>query len=128
MRSPLARTMNMLKKDGWLVQKVEQWNPFSKTLHDLYGTIDAVAIKEGTLGVFGIQVTSGSNVSSRIQKSLKETRLKVWLSCGNSYEVQGWRKAKAKRGGKRVIYKLRRVKFTYDKRHDAVYYKEVEDE
>ena len=85
-----AKTMKMLRDDGWFVEKVEYWNAFAKRRKDLFGIIDVVAIKEGEPGVLGIQVTSKANISARKKKAKEAPELAAWLSCGNRFVVHGW--------------------------------------
>lgn len=93
MTTPTARTLQRLRKLGYLAGVVERFNHHTKTRHDLFGCIDLVAIsvEHGTLGV---QATSGSNLASRVEKSLWIPELCVWLAAGNRFECWGWRKLK----------------------------------
>jgi len=93
--SPTARTMAMLRAEGWHVGKVEQTIPTTFIKRDLFGFLDLVAIKPGE-PVLGIQVTSGSNVSARIQKIQELEASAVWREVAR-LEVHGWRKV-GKRG------------------------------
>lgn len=104
--SPTARTLAECRKRGWIAQVVEQTIriPGKRTFkRDLFGVIDIVAVTP--TGILGIQATSGSNVSSRINKAKAESRLIVWLRVGARFEVWGW----AKQGprGKRKTWQLR---------------------
>jgi hypothetical protein len=67
---------------------------------DLYGVIDLIAIRDGNVGVLGVQATSDSNRSARIQK-IKESALgPLWVRAGNKLWVVTW----GKHGGKRAIW------------------------
>lgn len=93
MSTPTARTLQRLRKDGYTAGVVERFCSFTKRRHDLFGCIDVVAVstEHGTLGV---QATSGSNLASRVTKSLWIPELCVWLAAGNRFECWGWRKLK----------------------------------
>ena len=94
MASPTQRSLEKLRKEGYTVQVVEHYNAFSRRRIDLYNVIDIVGILPGKVGVLGIQATSRGNVNARIQKSLAEPKLKVWLQAKNEFEVWGWGKLK----------------------------------
>ena len=110
---PTARSLDKLRKDGWLAQVVEKWIPHTKRRLDLFGCIDIIAL-DGKPGALGIQATSGSNVASRITKALAEPKLRSWLEAGNRFEVWGWVKRKVKRGGKAMRWELRTEPITLD--------------
>ena len=93
MKSPTARTLERLRKVGWTAQVVERWNAYAKVRVDLFGVIDVVAI-DSSVGIVGIQATSGSNMSARLKKSEAEPRLLTWLQSGGKFFVYGWRKLK----------------------------------
>jgi len=92
MRSPTQRTLNLLRKDGYIAQVVERWNPYAKVRQDLFGIIDVLAMHSEVTGVVGIQATSYSNISSRVQKTMQSEHIKTWLQAGNGFYVHGWKK------------------------------------
>jgi hypothetical protein len=59
---------------------------------DLFGCIDIVAIKDGEVGVTGIQTTSASNFSAHLKKIKAIPEIKVWLNSKNRLVLHGWRK------------------------------------
>lgn len=107
MASPTSRSLQRLKRDRWIANVVEKWNAFSHKKNDLFGFIDLLAMRDGEL--LGVQATSGTNVSARVQKSLASPYLQEWLRTGSMFEVWGW----SKRGirGERKLWSLRRVCF-----------------
>lgn len=88
--TPTARTMKMLRDDGWLVAVVEKRNPVTKLLHDLFGFIDVLAIKDGE--TLAVQTTSGTNVAARIRKITDHENLAAVRKAGWGIHVHGWRK------------------------------------
>lgn len=92
MSSPTSRSLDFLRSLGYTCQVVERFNQFSKTRLDLFGVIDIVGVKEDKPGVLGVQATSTGNVKARIDKSLAEDRLRIWLKAGNHFQVWGWAK------------------------------------
>jgi hypothetical protein len=110
MTSPTARTLEHLRKEGYLCQVVERFNQFSMKRIDLYGVIDIVAIRKDQPGVWGIQATSTSNLPARVKKAMESEELLVWLQAGNRFSCWGW----AKRGKKdeRKLWTLKERDFT----------------
>lgn len=104
--SPNARSLNLLRENGYCAKVVERFNSFTKQRIDLWG-MDIVAVKKGKRGVLGVQATTSVNVSSRIKKLNGIPELKVWAEAGNAVQVWGWRK-----GGKRGKRKIWMVKRT----------------
>jgi hypothetical protein len=108
--TPTQRTMDELRKRGYMVGRVEQWIPaahggFRK---DLFGIIDLLAIS-GEL-TLGIQVC-GTAWSAHVDK-LKtegEKSVRAWLqSPHRRLELWGWRPLKE---GARRVHRLRRAMF-----------------
>lgn len=94
--SPTARTLKLLRDEGYLCQVVEHWNAFARRRVDLFGVIDVVAMRAGEVGLLGVQCTSAANAASRLTKARETPALGVWLSCANRFEVHSW----GKRGGR----------------------------
>ena len=92
--SPTTRSLKKLREDGWRAAVVEHWNPFAHIRQDLFGVIDIVGV--GERGTIGVQTTSDSNVSSRVQKiaesdAIVDLRKAKWI-----IEVHGWKKVGAR--------------------------------
>lgn len=104
--SPTARSLKYLKDNGYIAQVVERFNPFSHTRLDLFGFIDIVAVKKGEMGVLGVQSTSSTNTSHRVNKSKNTDLLSIWLATGNKFEIHGW--GKKGKSGKRKLWTLDR--------------------
>ncbi len=88
-----SRTVHALRDGGWpLVQVVEHYNTFTKRRHDLFGIIDVLAV--GKLGILMVQVTSKSNMSSRIRKIADSEAIDHIREAEIRVEVHGWYKEK----------------------------------
>lgn len=112
--TPYSRSKQKLESEGYLVARTEHWNSFVHRRQDMFGIIDMVAIKETETGVLGVQVTSGSNVSSHIIKANGIDAVRVWCTAGNRFQIHGWRKIGAK--GKRKVWDCRIIDFPGDVR------------
>lgn len=89
--SPQARAIRKLREHGYEVQTVEQIKraPGKTWRVDLFGAFDLLAVNsEGQ--VLAVQVTSRSNVASRVQK-LADIEVLGWLrKAGWSLAVWGY--------------------------------------
>ena len=92
MGSPTSRSLERLRKDGYVAQVVERWNPYARVRIDLFGFIDIIVMGKGLQGIIGIQATSVGNVSARIKKIYAIPEAKIWLECGNKIYVHGFGK------------------------------------
>ena len=106
--SPTQRTIRALRQKGLVCGIVEKFNPHvgpHGIRQDLFGIIDIIAL-DPQRGVIGVQST-GSAFSAHDIK-LREDKAQEcidWLSTpGTVLELWGWRKIKAKRGGKAMIW------------------------
>ena len=66
MSSPTQRTLNHLRRRGYLAAVVERFNPHvgeHGIRQDLFGFLDLLAIRADKPGVLGIQATSASNAA-----------------------------------------------------------------
>lgn len=105
--TPTQRTLKALRDQGLRCDIVERWIP--KKPHgirsDFIGAFDIIAFSK-TAGIIGVQ-SCGQSFSEHKKKLLAEPRLKDWLESGGKGELWGWRKLKAKRGGKAMRWKPR---------------------
>jgi len=87
--SPTQRTLQNLRERGYFVEVVERWNPHARIRQDLFKWVDLVAVKAGE-PILGVQTTTGSNASARIQKALGNPALSHWLRAGGRLAVFAW--------------------------------------
>jgi hypothetical protein len=84
--------MQEMRAMGYLVARVEHWNPFAKPFGkrvDLFGCIDLLGINSNTGVTLGVQVTSRSAVSARLRKIEALPNALEWLRMGHGLEVWG---------------------------------------
>jgi hypothetical protein len=120
MATPSAKTLNYLKKLGYIVQRVEQWNAFAHRRIDLFGIIDIVAVKADQVGVLGVQVTTMGNKSGHLDKAIVECKAKltVWLAAGNRFEVHGWQGSKKLEVTPVLLKDGQLIRGAFEKRND----------
>lgn len=109
MGSPTSRTLDLLRKEGFVAAVVEKWIPQARQRKDVFGFGDIIAIKPrcGGLGCSAtaagnvnfckcgtwlVQCTSGSNHSSRVAKVLAIPEARMWIMVGNRISVVSWTK------------------------------------
>jgi len=94
--SPTQRTLKLLRDYGLRADVCEKWVPQARKRKDLFGILDLVAI--GVLDrqpvTIGVQATSGSNHSARINKLIEAEASAEWIAAGNRLQVISWTKKK----------------------------------
>ena len=84
--------MQEMRAMGYLVARVEHWNPFAKPFGkrvDLFGCIDLLGIEPVNQITLGVQVTSRANVSQRLRKIESLDNALAWLRTGHGLQVWG---------------------------------------
>ena len=110
MSSPTARTLAVLREQGFRCQIVEKWIAQARKRVDLWGFIDILYMDTA---IVGVQVTSGSNHAARRTKILTECREDAlkWLSLRGVIQVRSWSRRKV---GSRVRWVERITEITID--------------
>lgn len=85
-------TRKYLESLGYVVDKAESYNAFTKRKKDLFRFIDFVAIHPINKELLAIQTTSKSNLSTRIKKAESLDAFWHWLATGNPVVFHGWYK------------------------------------
>ena len=112
--SATSRTLEYIRSQGWLADKVEQFNPYSGKFgqrKDLFGIIDIIALGENS--IIGIQ-SCGQAFSEHDKKILESDNTHLWLQNGGRLILIGWRKVKLKRGGKAMRWSPRIKEYTLE--------------
>jgi len=103
--SPTQRSLKYLRSKGYHCAIVERWNHFAGIRQDLFGIIDIVAIHELFPDTLGIQTTSMSNVSARVEKIKASPYYRALKASHWQIAVHGWGKQGAR--GKPKMMTLR---------------------
>ncbi len=88
--SPTQLSLRHLRKQGYIAAVVERWNPHAKIRQDLFGIIDVLAVGNGE--TIGVQCTSYSNVSKRVNKMAESEAIDHLRDADWRLIVQGWYK------------------------------------
>jgi hypothetical protein len=91
--SPTSRTLDHLRRCGFVVEVVERWIPGANIRKDFLGCIDLISFHRSRPGIIGIQATSSSNLAARLAKAKSRPELAAWLRAGGSFQVWGWKLA-----------------------------------
>lgn len=109
--SNTSRTLEYLRSQGWLADKVELWNPYAGKFgqrKDMFGFADIVALGENS--IIAIQ-SCGQAYSEHEKKILTDEvaspNAQRWLECGGRIILIGWRKIKRVKGGKAMVWSPR---------------------
>jgi hypothetical protein len=88
--TPTARTLDLLRRSGFLAEVVEKWIPRVNKRRDLFGIGDVLGVHPIRREFLLVQSTSASNVSARLEKARHAPGLAAWLRAGGRFEVHGW--------------------------------------
>lgn len=100
MSSPTARSLALLRKEGWTVGIVERRLPFTRRTVDFLNYADLVAVHPDGR-TLAVQATSGANVAARLKKVQECPAVPVCLAAKWAIEVWGWSK-RGPRGGRKL--------------------------
>ena len=109
--SNTSRTLEYLRSQGWVADKVEQFNPHAGKFgmrKDMFGFGDIVAMGENSI----IAIQSCGQAFSEHDKKITQDEIVApkalkWVECGGRLILIGWRKVKLKRGGKAMRWQPR---------------------
>ena len=111
MISNTSRTLEYLRQQGWVADKVEQFNPYAGKhgqRKDMFGFADIVALGEGN--IYAVQ-SCGQAFAEHHRKITEDDRVApnalLWVQNGGKLMLIGWRKVKLKRGGKAMRWQPR---------------------
>lgn len=88
MMSPTARTLALLRSQGYHADVVEKWLPGGRVRRDWGGWGDVLAA--GDRGILMVQATTKPHISDRVRKAVSLLSLVKWLRGGGRAEVWGW--------------------------------------
>jgi hypothetical protein len=90
--SPAARSLAWLRREGFVAAVTERWNAFAGIRQDIWGFGDLLAAHAKERIIILVQVTTRSNLASRLAKARARPELAVWIRAGGFVELHSWRK------------------------------------
>jgi hypothetical protein len=103
--TPTARSLDYLRRAGYLAVVVERWLPKAEVRSDLWHFADLLAVHPRDKQFLLVQVTTAAHVSHRLAKAKRRPELAAWLRAGGRFEAHGWRQGAGR-------WELRRVEVT----------------
>jgi len=95
----MKKSLEKLRKDGYLCAIVENWNSHAGRRNDLFGFLDLLCIKDGE--ILGVQTTSKNCFSEHVQKIITHKNFIEVKKSGIKITLHGWSKEKV---GKRLLW------------------------
>ena len=109
--SNTSRTLQYLRSQGWVADKVEQFNPYAGKFgqrKDMFGFGDIICMGENS--IIAIQ-SCGQAFSEHHKKITLDEHVApnalMWLENGGRLILIGWRKVKLHKGGKAMRWSPR---------------------
>jgi hypothetical protein len=90
--SPTQRSLQLLRRRGFLAASVEKWLPGVRRRRDLFGFADVLAVHPQERLFLLVQATTAAHVAHRLAKARARPELAAWLAAGGGFAVHGWRK------------------------------------
>ena len=100
--SPTSRTLDRLRRQGYVCEVVERWIPRANVRRDFLGCLDLLAVRSDLQGVLGVQASSAANHSARVKKCSESALLRIWLKAGNRCQVWSWLKDRSGKWSHRI--------------------------
>src|SRR6202022_644362 len=100
--TPTARTLALLRRQGFIAAVVEKWLPRIGLRSDLWGFGDVLAAHPADRVLLIVQSTTVDHVAGRLAKARARPELALWLRAGGMFEVHGWRRRGRRLQVKRV--------------------------
>jgi len=116
--SNTSRTLEYIRRQGWVADKVEQFNIYAGQFgkrKDMFGFADIVAMGENS--IIAIQ-SCGASFSEHHRKLMEDDyvapNVVTWLMNGGRLLLIGWRKVKLRPGAKAMRWKPRIREYQLD--------------
>jgi hypothetical protein len=90
--SPTARTLALLRQQGYLAGLVERYIHQARQTVDLFGVAGVLAVP-GSKAVLLVQATSADHVAGRLARVRARPETALLLRAGLGVEVWGWRRS-----------------------------------
>jgi hypothetical protein len=88
--TPTARTLNLLRRSGYLAAVVETWIPRINRRRDLFRFADVFAVHPVRREIVLVQTTTAGHLAQRLAKVRGIPELPAILASGVKVSVHGW--------------------------------------
>jgi hypothetical protein len=88
--TPTARTLDYLRRAGYLADVVERFLPAVNRKRDCFGVGDVLAVHPAGRAVLLVQATTGDHVADRLRRIQARPETPGLLKAGVGVEVWGW--------------------------------------
>jgi hypothetical protein len=100
--TPTARTLALLRREGFIAAPVERWLPTVNKRSDVWGFGDVLAASPGARLVPIVQATTADHVAAQLAKAQARAELAAWPKAGGAFEIHCWRKCSGRWHVRRV--------------------------
>jgi len=113
--SPLQRSLALLRKEGYIAEKVERpWNPYSRVRADLFGVFDILAVPSERCGhsqLLAVQVMTGGHghAEDHLLKMRSSDVCACWKNAVARIELHVWSKRPSKGRSSRKVWGVERI-------------------
>jgi carbonic anhydrase len=90
--TPVARSLGLLRKCGYLAEVVERWLPRVNRKRDLFHLADVLAVHPARREFLLVQVTTAGHLSHRLAKVRAVPELPGLLAAGCKVQLHGWKR------------------------------------
>jgi len=90
--SPTARTLELLRRCGYLAEVVERWLPRVNRRRDLFRLADVLAVHPVRREIVLVQTTTADHLAHRLAKVKALPELAGLLAAGCKISLHGWKR------------------------------------
>jgi hypothetical protein len=106
MKRPMARTLHLLRREGYTADVCERFVAPLRQRRDLFGIADICAAHPGERVLLLVQATTAAHVADRLTRARGRPELAAWLRAGGAFQVWGWANRRGRWQVKRVEVRL----------------------
>ena len=100
--TPTARTLALLRAEGYVCCVAEAWLPGVNRRRDLFGFADVAAVHPRLAGPLLVQTTTADHPADRSRKVRASPAARLWVRAGGRMELHGWER----RGGSWTVRRV----------------------
>jgi hypothetical protein len=90
----IRKSVEALREDGYLAERVEHFNYWTQRRHDLFRFADVIGVRPSPRDVLLVQVTHMDRRMDHVRKLQAEGNVGICKAAGIRVELWSWRKLK----------------------------------